>query len=56
MFLKCNNNDRINNTKAGVLQVDITDYCPIIISVPTIKYSHFNTTQNTTSDTKKYRF
>jgi len=34
MFLKCNNNYLLDNTEAGVLQIDISDHFPTITAIP----------------------
>lgn len=38
VFVKCNDDNILNNIQASVLQMYITDHCPVITSVPLLKY------------------
>jgi len=42
IFFKYRDDILLNNTQTGVIQIDITDHCPIIASIPLVKYGHQN--------------
>jgi len=42
IFFKCSDDTLLNNTQSGVIQIDITDHCPIIASIPILKYEPQN--------------
>jgi hypothetical protein len=42
LFVKCCDETFLKNIQICVIQIEITDHCPIIASIPLVKFEHQN--------------